>query len=91
MRTWQLVAAVASKASVPKMTAELAVKGVFEEIAVALERGEIVSIAGFGSFAARDRAERVGRNPRTGEAMVIGACRVPAFKPSRALRAVVSV
>ena len=90
MRMWQLSAEVASKASVPELTAKCAVRTVFDKITEGLERGEIVTIAGFGSFSVRDRAKRTGRNPRTGESMVIGARRVPAFKPSKALREVVS-
>ena len=90
MKRWQLVARVASVASVPKATAEHAVGAVFDEISEALRRGEPVSIARFGSFSVRERSGRVGRNPRTGEELMIEAARVPAFKPSKALRATVA-
>ena len=91
MRRWQLVAKVASVAAVPKTTAEHAVAAVFDEIAEALRRGESVSIARFGSFTVRERSGRTGRNPKTGEALVIEAARVPAFKASKALRATVAL
>ena len=90
MRKWQLVAAVSTAASVPKTTAELAVSSVFGEIVQGLERGEVVSIVGFGSFSVKDRAERVGRNPRTGQPVVIEARRMPRFKPAKALCEVVT-
>ena len=59
-------------------------------IAGALARDETVSIAGFGKFTTKRRAARKGRNPRTGEAVVIAASRVPAFKAGKALRESVS-
>lgn len=90
MKRWQVVAKVASETALPKTTAEAVVNGVFEAISETLANGNMVSIPGFGSFSVKDRAERVGRNPRTGESMVISARRVPVFKPSRALRDAVS-
>ena len=90
MRRWHLVAKVASEASVSKTIARQAVAAVFDEIADALRRGEPVSIDRFGSFTVRERSGRVGRNPRTGEELVIEPARVPAFKASPALRATVA-
>ena len=89
MKKWQLVARVASDACVSKATAERAVDGVFGAIVEALGRDEAVSISRFGSFSVRERSARMGRNPRTGEELVIEAAKVPAFRPSRALRAAV--
>ena len=76
-------------ASLRKTTAEHAVAAVFDEISEALGRGERVSIARFGSFSVRQRAGRVGRDPRTGGELTIEAARVPSFKASKALRAAV--
>ena len=90
MKRWQLVAKVSAEASLPRAKAETVVKGVFDAISQELASGEAVTIPGFGSFTARERASRVGRNPQTGEAMVIDARRVPVFKPSRALREAVA-
>ena len=49
-------------------------------------QGEEVSIIGFGTFSVKSRAERVGRNPRTGESITIAAAKTPVFKPGKALK-----
>jgi DNA-binding protein HU-beta len=56
----------------------------------ALARGDTVAILGFGTFLARERPAREGRNPRTGEPLQIPAARVPVFRPGRNLRDSVS-
>lgn len=68
-----------------KEAAEL-VDLVFKVIKDTLGRGEKVKISGFGNFSIRDKANRVGRNPQTGEAMEISARRVLTFKPSQVLK-----
>jgi integration host factor subunit beta len=65
---------------------ELAVKLVLDHISQALARQERVEIRGFGSFSLNARAPRVGRNPKTGEAVEIPAKRVPHFKPGKEMR-----
>lgn len=65
---------------------ELAVKGIIERIARALARGQRVEIRGFGSFSLAHREPRVGRNPRTGQSVALGAKYVPRFKAGKALR-----
>ena len=55
-------------------------------IAAVLVRGEKVAISGFGTFEARSRKARVGRNPHTGASMNIPASRAPAFKPGKPLK-----
>ena len=65
---------------------ELAVQTVLEHIAEALEQGERVEVRGFGSFSLHHRAPRVGRNPRTGEAIDLPSKQVPHFKPGKLLR-----
>lgn len=57
-----------------------------EEICRALEAGENVKLSGFGTFILRDKRERVGRNPKTGEEVPITARRVLTFRPSQSLR-----
>ena len=52
----------------------------------ALAAGEKVQIAGFGSFETRQRAARTGKNPQTGEAVAIAACKAPAFKAGKSLK-----
>ncbi|MEM8594583.1 MAG: integration host factor subunit alpha [Pseudomonadota bacterium] len=58
----------------------------FEEVGFALESGETVKISGFGNFELKDKAERPGRNPKTGEYIPISARRVVTFKPGQKLR-----
>ena len=69
-----------------KALAEDAVDGVFEQIRKALASGDEVRIFEFGTFGARKRPARTGRNPRTGESMPIAASTVPVFKPGKTLR-----
>ena len=59
---------------------------VFEEISMALSRGDRVELRGFGAFSIKDRPERVGRNPRTGETVHVAAKRIPYFKTGKELR-----
>lgn len=59
---------------------------ILEAIAKALVRGERIEIRGFGSFDMSHRPARVGRNPKTGEAVAIPAKHVPHFKPGKELR-----
>jgi integration host factor subunit beta len=60
---------------------------VLDHVAAALERGDRVELRGFGAFSVRTREARVGRNPRTGEAVGVEAKRVPFFKAGKELRA----
>jgi len=55
-----------------------------------LESGETLKISGFGSFIVKQKADRRGRNPQTGEAITIGARRIQTFKPSVVLRQAVN-
>lgn len=59
----------------------------FEEIRCALESGQHVRLSGFGNFCLRDKDERPGRNPKTGEEIPIKARRVVTFRPGQKLRA----
>ena len=63
------------------------VEAFFEEIRGALENGEQVKISGFGNFDLRDKNERPGRNPKTGEDIPISARRVVTFRPGQKLKA----
>jgi integration host factor subunit beta len=62
------------------------VDAILETIEVALARGDRIEIRGFGSFAVKKRAARVGRNPRTGETVHVAAKLVPHFKSGKELR-----
>lgn len=59
----------------------------FEEIKQNLEQGEEVKLSGFGNFVVREKSERPGRNPKTGEVVAVKARRVVTFKPGVKLRA----
>ena len=72
-----------------KREAKEMVETFFEEISRALERGETVKLSGFGNFQLRDKPQRPGRNPRTGEEIPITARRVVTFHASQKLKAVV--
>lgn len=86
MNKTELVAAVAEKAELSKKDAEKAVAAVFTAVTDALTAGDKVQLVGFGTFEVRERAERQGHNPITGEAMVVPASKVPAFKAGKALK-----
>ena len=81
-----LVAAMAKASGGSKVAAVRALNSVIEDVFDALKKGRRVTIGGFGTFMVSRRAERNGRNPRTGKALTIPACRVPRFKPSRTLK-----
>ncbi len=65
---------------------ERIVTTIFDEIAAALARGDRVELRGFGAFSVKKRDARVGRNPRTGDAVSVAAKRVPYFKTGKQLR-----
>ena len=86
MNKTELVAAVAEKSGLTKKDAERVVSATFETITAQLMKGEKVQISGFGIFEVKAREARVGRNPRTKEAIEIPASKVPAFKASKTLK-----
>ncbi len=65
---------------------ERIVNTVFEEITNAMAKGERVELRGFGAFSVKQRDARLGRNPRTGEAVSVSSKRVPFFKTGKLLR-----
>ena len=69
-----------------KREAKDVVEMFFEEIRVALERGEQVKLSGFGNFDLREKKQRPGRNPKTGEEIPITARRVVTFRPGQKLK-----
>ena len=77
---------MADRMGLGKTAARDAVDSVFEAIGEALANGEEVRIAGFGTFGARSRAARTGRNPQTGEVLSIPASTAPVFKPGKGLQ-----
>lgn len=65
---------------------ERIVSTIFDEITAALSRGDRVELRGFGAFSVKERDSRMGRNPRTGEAVSVSAKYVPFFKTGKELR-----
>ena len=65
---------------------EQLVNTVFDTITEALENGDRVELRGFGAFSLRERKARVGRNPRTGEAVSVDAKTIPFFKMGKGMR-----
>ena len=86
MNKMDLVNSVAEKTDMTKKDAEKVINAVFEGINNALAKGDKVQLVGFGTFEVKERAARIGRNPRTGEEISIPATRVPSFKPGKSLR-----
>ena len=82
----ELIAAVAAKTGLTKKDAERVVNATVETITETLVKGEKVQVSGFGIFEVKAREARVGRNPRTKEAIQIPATRLPAFKAAKALK-----
>jgi len=70
-----------------KREAKELVEMFFEEVRTALEAGDQVKLSGFGNFDLRDKNERPGRNPKTGEEIPITARRVVTFRPGQKLKA----
>ena len=90
MNKTELINAVAEQAGLSKKDSEAAVNAALEVITGALKDGDKVQLVGFGSFEVKKREARVGRNPRTKEAIDIPASKVPVFKPGKALKDVVA-
>jgi integration host factor subunit alpha len=78
--------AVYTTVGVPRAEAAVLVEQVLAEISAAFVRGETVKLSGFGTFTVRTKAERVGRNPRTGVEVPIEPRRALTFSPSHVLK-----
>ena len=86
MNISELAKGVATSTGSNEADAKKAITAVFDQIADAAAKGEEVSIPGFGKFAVKDRPERQGRNPATGEAMTIAASKKVAFTAAKGLK-----
>ncbi len=91
MKKSDLVTEVVDRADLPSSKADDVVSAIFEQITNALARGEPVNLVGFGAFAVKQRAERLGRNPNSGEAITIAASSQPTFKAGKALKEAVNI
>lgn len=90
MNKSELIDAVAAKTEMSKAASGKAIDAVLDAIVDAVSKGDSVSVIGFGSFEARKRAARNGKNPATGAAIKIAATTVPAFRAGKAFKDKVS-
>ena len=86
MNKKELIAAAAAKAGTTQKDAEAVINAALETLTAALANGDRVQVSGFGIFEVKTREARVGRNPKTKEAINIPASKVPAFKASKTLK-----
>ena len=86
MSKTELVEFIADKAGLTKADANRALDAALEGITAGLKKEGKVALVGFGTFSAKKRAAREGRNPRTGETMTIAASKSPKFKAGKALK-----
>ncbi len=86
MNRAELIDLIAHKAEVTKTAAERALGAVIEAITASLKKDEPVVLTNFGTFVVRQRAERKGRNPQTGQEIKIKASKVVGFKAGKALK-----
>lgn len=81
-----IVEEVVHRTGLSKTNAEIAVEAVFETMKRAMERGERIELRGFGVFNIRPRKSGIGRNPRTGEEVILLPGKAVRFKPGKALQ-----
>ena len=86
MNKTELIAAIAEKAELSKKDAEAALNAMVDAVTEALVQGDKIQLIGFGSFEVKERAARVGRNPKTGKEIEIPQAKVPVFKAGKALK-----
>ncbi|MBK7953522.1 MAG: integration host factor subunit beta [Candidatus Accumulibacter sp.] len=85
----ELISRLAAHSHFAQLTAtdaELSVKAILDALSEALARGDRIEVRGFGSFALNYRPPRQGRNPKTGETVLVPAKKVPHFTPGKELR-----
>ena len=79
-----------NKTELPKKDVEAALKAFEDVVSEELQKGEKVQIVGFGTFEVSERAAREGRNPQSGESIMIAASKTPKFKAGKALKDMVN-
>lgn len=90
MNKSELIEQVAAKAGVTKAGAARVLEATLESITETVASGNTVTIIGFGAFRAADRAAREGKNPRTGEKLLVAAARLPKFSAGSVFKAAVA-
>lgn len=82
----ELIEIVAKKANLTNKAARDAVQVMLNTIRDSMKRGEKVVLTGFGTFSIRSRQQRVGRNPKTGDAITLAARKAPGFTAGKTLK-----
>jgi DNA-binding protein HU-beta len=85
MNKSELINAIAERANLSKADAGRSLDALIKTIETTLKAGDSINLVGFGTFAVKDRAERTGRNPQTGQEITIAAAKVLSFKPGKGL------
>ena len=86
MNKSQLIKSVADKSELSQKQVSEALALIEETLVESLKAGDKVQLSGFGTFEVRERAERKGRNPKTGEVVTVPACKYLAFVPAKAIK-----
>ena len=86
MNKAELIASMAEKCELTKKDTEKALKAFMDTVQESLAKGDKVQLVGFGTFETKERAARIGRNPRTGQEIKIPASKAPLFKPGKDLK-----
>ena len=86
MNKTELISIVSENAGLSRKDTERMLGAAIDAITAALVKGEKVQLSGFGTFEAKVRKARIGRNPHTKQPIEIPATRIPAFSPSKALK-----
>lgn len=86
MNKSELIDAIADAAELSKADAGRALDAFVKTVEDTLRQGDSVTLVGFGTYSVKERAERKGRNPQTGEEITIKAAKIPAFKAGKTLK-----
>ncbi|WP_434353810.1 HU family DNA-binding protein [Psychrobacter sp. HD31] len=86
MNKSELIDSIAEKSGLNKTQAGDALNAFMETVGKTLEKGDSISLVGFGTFSVKERKARTGRNPRTGQELKIPASKVPSFKAGKGLK-----
>jgi len=86
MNKSELIDAIAESSGLTKADASRALDGFIGAVTGALSKGDSVTLVGFGTYTVKERAERIGRNPQTGNEITIKAAKIPSFKAGKSLK-----
>ena len=86
MNKSELINEIATHSGLTKVDAGRALDALVQTVESTLKSGDSIALVGFGTFEVKERAERSGRNPQTGESITIAAAKVPSFKAGKGLK-----